>query len=150
MYQNNDRGFTRGLELQAPMAGPRTVSVSLRAGCQTGCTTRFNPVWQPVERTVAARSTRLSNGCQTRLTTGLTTGWMFVYTIQPVVKPVVQPLDNRLYRVNGVLKTAKDQWQKRSVTSLERSNKRWNVMHDNGHVTSCWCNRSLLCVIADV
>ena len=36
--------------------------------------------------------TRCQTGCQTRLTTG----WMFVHTIQPV--------DNRLYRVNGVLR----------------------------------------------
>ena len=36
---------------------------------------------------------------------GCTTGWMFVYTIQPVVNPVGfdNRLDNRLYRVNGVL-----------------------------------------------
>jgi len=28
---------------------------------------------------------------------------MFVYTTQPVVQAVVQPIDNRFYRVNGVL-----------------------------------------------
>jgi len=93
-------------------------------GCQTGCQTALTTgcivyaniqqpavsCIQPVVKPVVQRglTNRLNDtvrlneewlfvqhGCQTGCQAFLTTGWMFVYTIQPV--------DNRLYRVNGVL-----------------------------------------------